>query len=935
MRKKRRDRGSWTNSTTVSLGQGSRQTILAGALIACLSQLVGHAQAPPEAMLQRPERIGTFFEIPLQFKRIPGSSQNPERFVGRGRGYGVTLGPEGFAVTFAASRATEPGGASPPLHKIRARLSGSSAQLLKGSHSTGAVVNEFSGNRAEAWRTGIPTYESVTASSIYPGIDIVYYGNARRLEYDFIVSPLSDPRKIELSFEGVRNVEVDRNGDLILTTPDGIRLRQLKPTMYQVQDGHRIGVSGGYSVDEDGSVRFRVGDYERSRDLIIDPILVHGTYFGGSGVDSAAAVTEDMDGMIYLAGGTFSDDLLLQDPLQATRGGDEDAYLTKIDPSTNTVIFSTYIGGTSDDRGLLVRTDSGGNVYLSGTTRSFNFPTQDPALPALRGGVDVFLSKLSPDGSTLLRSTYLGGGQGETPTGLSVTPHGAVTIGGYTTSRDFPVASEIQTDLAGKDDFFVTQFRASGSISFSTYFGGGDIDRAHGMSVDSDGNILLAGETRSADFPLMDPFQDTLASTTDAAAVRIDPEAPALLYSTYLGGTADDRARSIGTDMERHIVVVGETASTDFPVVNALQSVNAGAEDLFVTRLTPSGNAAILSTYFGGSASDLAQEGVLESSQVYLAGTTESPDFPTRDPIQGNLAGGSDALLARIDLTRISVSFSTLLGGSGVDRARDLLRTTSGRLFLAGTTESSDFPVEADALDSTLSGASDGFLVEISETFSLNFAQFGNGGTGSSAIQSDIELVSKDAGRPTNARVIFRDDEGEPLTLDLNGQQVDGMVDVIVPAGGNVQLKTDGQGELVTGSVRVLSERPVAGFILYDAGDTGSTGVDSSRALTSMVAPVSIAEGSNTGLAFMGLGTGQELRLVLRDSGGVVQGQAGLQIGPNSHVALFVTEVDWTPAVDLDQFDGNVTVSGPFDFGATIILVQPGKFIILPVSAIE
>jgi hypothetical protein len=379
--------------------------------------------------------------------------------------------------------------------------------------------------------------------------------------------------------------------------------------------------------------------------------LVYSTYLGGSGSDSGDAIAVDGSGNAYLTGYTYSADFPTQDPIQPNLAGSGDAFVTKINPSGDVLVYSTYLGGSGLDSGHGIGVDSSGNVYLTGETGSQNFPTQDPIQPNNGGSADAFVTKINPSGDALVYSTYLGGSDMDFGSGLAVDGSGNAYLTGLTYSTDFPTQAPIQPNLAGPRDAFVTKINPSGDVLvYSTYLGGGDYDWGRGIAVDGSGNAYLTGSTSSTDFPTQDPIQPNLAGPRDAFVTKINPSGDVHVYSTYLGGGDYDTGSGIAVDGSGNVYLTGSTSSTDFPTWNPIQPNNGGSADAFVTKINPSGDTLLYSTYLGGSDYDSGQGIAADGSgNVYLIGETRSQDFPTRDPIQPNHGGGEgDAFVTTI-----------------------------------------------------------------------------------------------------------------------------------------------------------------------------------------------------------------------------------------------------------------------------------------------
>jgi parallel beta-helix repeat protein len=376
--------------------------------------------------------------------------------------------------------------------------------------------------------------------------------------------------------------------------------------------------------------------------------LVYSTYLGGTETDEGNGIAVDSEGNVYLTGHTYSTDFPLQNPLQNTKYCYEDAFVTKINPTGTALIYSTYLGGNNRDSGNGIAVDSSGNAYITGTTFSTDFPLQNPLQNTNQGYSDAFVTKINASGTVLVYSTYLGGTDEDKSGGIAVDMAGDVYITGTTWSADFPLQNPLQNTNQGYSDAFVTKINPTGTaLTYSTYLGGTDTDQGSGIAVDSNGNAYITGTTVSTDFPLQNPLQ-TYQGNSDAFATKINPTGTALTYSTYLGGTNIDQGSGIAVDRAGNIYITGTTASTDFPLQNPLQITNHGYLDAFVTKINPTGTALTYSTYLGGTNNDTSYGiAVDRAGNAYITGYTWSTDFPLQNPIQ-TYQDNQDGFVAKI-----------------------------------------------------------------------------------------------------------------------------------------------------------------------------------------------------------------------------------------------------------------------------------------------
>ena len=559
-------------------------------------------------------------------------------------------------------------------------------------------ANYLIGNDPGKWQTNVPVFGSIVYKQLYPGIDMLYSAHARELKSTFTVAPGADPSHIQIEYTGVENLRVDETGALIFTTPDG-ELREAAPEIYQETGGRRDIVTGAFQITGK-VVSFRVGDYDRNRELKIDPVLSYSTYLGGSGTNKGTAIAVDASGSAYVTGYTDSTNFpVTGGVVEATSGGSVDVFVTKLNAAGSAIVYSTYLGGSGDDRGFSIAVDGAGNAYVTGWTGSTNFPVAG-AVQATSGGGgrDAFVAKLNPTGTGLVYSTYLGGSGSDSGNGIAIDASGTY-VTGSTTSNNFPVVNAFQSLLAGGQDGFVTKLNSTGSvISYSTYLGGSLDDRGSSIAVDSSGAVYIAGNTNSTNFPIINAVQSTNGGAPDAFVTKLNSIGNAVLYSTYLGGAGAENVElggSIAVDASNNAYVIGTTSSTNFPTFQPLQSALNGSNDVFVVKLSAAGSAFVYSTYLGGSSIDYGESIAVDSSgHAYIAGYTASSDFPTLNADQPALGGGYDAFVAKLNTSGNALMESDFLGGSGSDAGYGLALDSSGAAYLTGQTSSTNFPLK-------------------------------------------------------------------------------------------------------------------------------------------------------------------------------------------------------------------------------------------------
>ena len=605
----------------------------------------GKAQGARAPQTANPRIVESYGKLPLSFEANEGQTDSQVKFISRGTGYSL------FLTSTEAVLSLKTPSSSAIVLKMKLVGANPSPQLT-GRDELPGKSNYFIGNDPAKWRTNVSNYAKVKYADVYPGVDLVYYGNQRQLEYDFLVSPSADPGAIRLAIDGCEKSRIDEQGDLVLEV-DRSEIRLHQPVIYQEINRSRRSIGGKFVMRSEREVGFEIARYDASKPLIIDPVISYSTYLGGSGDESVGGIAVDSAGNAYITGTTDSSDFPTANPLQAVflRGICETlpvgtttfpcsvAFVTKLNAAGSGVIYSTYLGGGGRDAGGRIAVDFAGNAYVTGSTNSTNFPTANAFQPVLAGQRDAFVTKLNPAGSALIYSTYLGGSGLDFGFGIAVDSSGNAYVTGSTNSTDFPTANAFQAMNIG-NDAFVTKLNSAGSaLLYSTFLGGSGSDGATGIAVDSSGNAYVTGSTSSTDFPTANAFQAAYGGDlSDAFVTKLNATGSALVYSTYLGGRGSgdngDSGQAIAVDSSGNAYVTGYTDSGDFPTVNAFQPVYhccTGYEymgDAFVTKLNAAGSA-VYSSHLGGSVYDIGSGIAVDSSgNAYVTGVL----IPTTSP---------------------------------------------------------------------------------------------------------------------------------------------------------------------------------------------------------------------------------------------------------------------------------------------------------------
>lgn len=677
------------------------------------------SSADPEAQRRILDSYG---KLPLSFEANQGQTDGRVKFLSRTSGYSLFLTGDEAVLALSGKKADAPkaiadAGHTPKPGVAAAKAGGvlrmklrhaNAAAKVTGVDELGGTSNYFVGNDPSKWRTSVPTYAKVKYEGIYSGVDLVYYGNQRQLEYDFIVAPGADPHRIGFDVGGAKRIRKDVHGDLVLKVGEA-EIRWHRPVVYQEKAGARKFVAAHYFITDRNRVGFELGKYDASRALYIDP-LIYSTYLGGTGIDSAIGITVDSAGNAYVVGQTTSTDFPTKSPLQAASGGTWDAFVAKINAAGSALVYSTYLGGSGGDYGAGIAIDSAGNAYVTGETTSTDFPTMNPLQPALAGFQDAFVAKINPSGSALVYSTYLGGsdgteGVGDQGYGIAADSAGNAYVTGVTGSSDFPTKNPLQPTLEAISNAFVTKINASGSaLVYSTYMGGLGGDVGYGITVDSAGNAYVTGIT-GAYFPTMNPLQPNYGGNGDAFVSKLNPTGSALVYSTYLGGSGSEVGTGIAVDSAGDAYVTGYTGSTDFPTESPLQPANGGSLDAFVAKINGAGSALIYSTYLGGSGDDTGYGIAVDGSgNACVTGSTNSLNFPTVTPLQKSKSKLNDAFVSKLDPTGSALVNSTYLGGNSLDGGSGIAVDSAGNAYVAGATYSTNFSTTPGAFQTVCSG---------------------------------------------------------------------------------------------------------------------------------------------------------------------------------------------------------------------------------------
>jgi hypothetical protein len=657
-------------------------------------------------------------QIPLYF--VPNQGQVNQRalFYARTTGYTLWITAEGLVFDRIGDRDPAAG------IKTSAGKRDVSRLVFPGADKEAVIVpldqsknkvNYLMGSDPSAWRTNIPTSREVCYRDLYPHIDLKIYGVERQIEYDWVVKPGGDPGEIRFQYKNVKGSRLDQQGNLLIETRFG-QLMHRKPVSYQNIAGQTVPVEAVFQKVSKNTYGFRLKQYDPHHTLIIDPlVLIYSTYLGGSGKDDRIInLALGLDGAVYATGCTNSYDFPTSNPISDSYSGGEDCFVCKLAPDGLSLIYSTYIGGSEQETGHVIAVDTQGAAYVTGFTYSTDFPTWKAFQNWNDGDSDAFVVKLAPSGDSFVFSTYLGGYYFDSGKGIAVDEAGYIYVTGLAWGG-FPLKNPIGL-YHGGGDVFVTKMNPDGSaLIYSTYLGGNTYDTGSNLVLDAEGAVYVAGKTRSNNFPMQNPIQSQYMGGDDALVFKMDASGTQLVFSTYLGGSYYDAAYSISRGQDGSIYITGSTESANFPTKNGIQNNFGGLRDAFVSKLNPAGNALIYSSYLGGNGFDNCLGiAVGHEGEVYLRGYTDSSNFPVKNHNQEKAGGGKDIFVVKINSAGNDLIFSNLLGGSGDDMCggNSFVLSPLGEIYVAGHTYSVDFPTK-NPLQAHNAGGSDFFIAKM------------------------------------------------------------------------------------------------------------------------------------------------------------------------------------------------------------------------------
>ncbi len=670
-------------------------------------------------------------QLPLRFEANQGQMNPAVRYSAHAGGYTLLL------------TSTGPVFALPDGRRVDVSLPGSnaSATIVPLDRMT-TRTDYFLGDR-QNWRANVPSYGRIRYAGVYPGVDVVYYGNRSQLEYDFVLQPGADPKAIRMQFGGASCLSVSSDGDLVVES-GGERIVQKKPVIYQEDPVTHVRheVAGGYKLLAKHMAGLRLDHYDRSRALVIDPTVTYTTYLGGGGTDQINAVKLGPNGLLYVAAQTDTNGILpiTDNYYSASNQGLTDIFLAVIDTSAAGnfgLVYSTYIGGTNLDIPLGIDVNAQGVIYMTGTTTSTDFPMVNAfQTTGAATNVSAFVLEVDPSQSStsaLVFSSYLGGTTGnDAGNAIAVDSNGLIYVIGTTHSTDFPItASAYAPVLWGSSDMFLCQIDPNApGIDYATYLGGEDQDDGRALALGQNGLVYFAASTLSTQFPMAGlNYNGTPYGGRDGIIGVIDVTKSgtnSLVYSTYFGGSGNDEIYALALDPKGNVLVTGYTLSNDFPVTgDAMQSQLAGNADAFVSVVNPANpfqGFLVYSTFLGGTHGDVAYGvGADPAGNIYVTGYTLSPDFPVANAPQPNWGSGVDMFLTKFRpgvAGPAAIQYSSYFGGSNTYVPTALTVGPDGTAYVVGYA-GKGLPVTANAgsIQSGFGGGVyDGFIMVVAQS---------------------------------------------------------------------------------------------------------------------------------------------------------------------------------------------------------------------------
>ncbi|MGA8037869.1 MAG: SBBP repeat-containing protein [Candidatus Acidiferrales bacterium] len=705
-------------------------------------------------------------KLPLMFEANHGQASDQVRYLSHSAGQLLLLEKDGAVLSLTAGHLAAgrsgPAGAKQNVSahddlKIRFVGASPSTETVPLDEQPGKS-NYLLGNDPAKWRTNVENYSRVRYNALYPGVDLIFYGNPSRLEHDFIVEPGADYRRIALELSGSRKIRLAPDGSVTVTLANGV-VQFSAPKIYQMRDGKKVEVKGGYTLTKD-LLAFNVGAHDATLPLVIDPVLSYSTYLAGNSSDISYGIALDAAGNAYVTGLTSSTNFPSLNPYQSACDGcannGPDVFITKLNPTGTAPVYSTYLGGSGYDAASGIAVDASGNAIVGGGTNSTDFPLHNPIQTTPSGGFQGFVTSLSKDGTSLNFSTYLGGTDGGGVSSVATDSDANVYAEGQLDSAGFPVKPA--TNVIGappappSNDIFVAKFTVAGALVFGTVIGpdpklppgasgsGLIAEVGSGLAVDANQDVYISGAAGPGLLVTPGAFQTTYTGPPITRCydcmgfvAELKPDGSAFVFASYLGGSAGDQVTGLALDANRNIYMTGNTNSSDFPVTpGAFQTTfPEGATPspccaTFVTKMNPEGSALVYSSFLGGpnSYASTYSSGIAvdAAGEAVVTGYTTSLTFPLWNPLQAPVPGKDGSAVPATYVTKFNVGgtailFSTLFSGStGTSPAAIAVNAaTPNDIYITGTTNDKNLPTTPGAFQTSIppnSGTQHGFVTK-------------------------------------------------------------------------------------------------------------------------------------------------------------------------------------------------------------------------------
>jgi Beta-propeller repeat/Abnormal spindle-like microcephaly-assoc'd, ASPM-SPD-2-Hydin len=913
------------------------------------------AQSPATANPTATARRATsdYGALAMAFERNQGQTAGPVKFLSRGTGYTAFLMADGMVLSLHPSSAPHGAATSAPSTPsaprqnttLQFKLMGASPNpVAVGEDPQPGKINYFIGNDRTKWLTNVTTYARVRYRNVYPGIDLVYYGNPRQLEYDFAVAPGADTSKIQFEIDGASGVGLDAEGNLLLNTANG-ELHFEKPQVYQESHGTRVPVEGDYVMKDATHIGFQLSAIDPASPTVIDPVLLYSTYLGGNGDDQASGIAVDATGNVYVAGYTDSADFPLA-TLGSLAAGNTHAFVAKLDPTGSTLIYADYLGGNGDDYGYALTLDAANDVYVTGSTSSSDFPVENAYQPTYPGSFNAFITEISAAGSSLTYSTYFGGNGSDMPAAIALDSSSDILLAGSTSSTNFPVANAYQASASANQGGlfgtygFLSKFNPAGSeLVYSTYLGGNTnvaypcgasscwpapFSAIAGLAVDGSGNAYVGGSTNTYNLPTTTGAYSTTSNAPEnnlAGFLSKFDVSGGLTYSTYFDESSGTLTtiNAVAVDASGEAYVTGSAASDgSFPatMTDICDPSTAGTACQFgyVAEFASAGTTLVYSTFLGANNSATPVGVSIDASgNAYVLAYTSNDLFQIVNGIenfsnQGDqfLPGNNDLLLVEIYQSGGSGAelLATYFGGSGNDTPGSMFLDSSGNIYVAGATDSSDFPATQGSYQNSLNGNTNAFIAKIGPASAAAIAlapyalQFSGQPLGAASPSEAVVLRNLGSAGVAIASIAANGDFSETSDCDSS-----------VAAAGTCKLVITFTPTAVgprSGSISIADSAPGSPHIISLSG----TGVGSLATLS----PLSVTFGTTS----VGTASAQQT-VTLTDSGNASLGIGGISVSgdfsqSNNCAALLAAgascqiEVTFNPAA-AGTLNGMLTVT--------------------------